>query len=380
MNNPARGYHGVAICLHWVIAIMILGMLVVGTYMVGLDDSDPLRYSLTQWHKSFGIIALLLIVWRVIWRLTHSAPALPDHLRPWEKLASGLIHAALYLLILTIPLSGWIMVSASPLELPTLLFDRIHWPHLPPFDRLPDKKEIALLFGEVHQVAGYLLMLLLLAHIGAALRHRYVLHDEVMQRMSPRTADGRWIAGTRNTFGAILLVVGGLVVYGYGKSDSVPLGAGSSQVGFEFEVQNQAQQGSFGESIVEMLIDPDNPAANRLQATVNTATVTSGNSQIDSTLVGSDWFDTDNHPRAIFESRELVANGENSYSVSGTMRIRGIARELSFPLNLAGRDDRRVASGSFTVNRLDFNLGSDSQPDDDTVGYLVTIKFEFEIR
>ena len=333
-----------------------------------------------QWHKSFGVIALLLIFWRIIWRLTHSTPALPGQMRPWEKLASGLNHIALYLLILAIPVSGWIMVSASPLELPTLLFDWIHWPHLPPFDRLPDKQEIALLFGDFHRIAGYLLMLLLVAHIGAALRHRYVLHDEVMQRMSPKTADGQWIASASSTFSAILLVVGGLVLYGYGKSDSVSLGAGSSHVRFGFEVQNQAQQGSFSESMVEMLIDPDNPAANRLRATVNTATVSSGNSQVDSTLVSADWFDTDNYPQAIFDSRELVADGENSYSVSGTLRIKGVTRELSFPLNLAYSDDRRVASGNFTVNRLDFNLGRDSQPDDDTVGYPVTIKFEFEIK
>ena len=380
MNDRIRRYHGIAICLHWVIAILILGMLVVGTYMVWLDESGPLRYSLTQWHKSFGIIALLLIAWRILWRLTHPPPTLPDHLQPWEKRAAGLTHVALYQLILAIPLSGWIMVSASPLALPTFLFDKIPWPHLPPFDKLPNKKDIALLFGDIHAIAGYLLMLLLVAHIGASLRHRFVLHDEVMARMSPKAADGRWIAGARSTFVAILFIIGGLVMYGYSGRDSVPLGAGNSKVRFGFTVQNQALEGSFGESTVEMLIDPDNPAANRLHATVNTAAVATGNSQVDSTLMGEDWFDPDNHPRAIFDSRELVRSDENSYSASGTLRIKGIARKLSFPVTLTYSDDKQVASGSFTVNRLDFNLGRDSQPDDETVAYPVTVKFEFEVR
>lgn len=379
MDHPRR-YNGTAICLHWVIAILILGMLVVGTYMVGLGESDPLRYSLTQWHKSFGVIALLLIAWRILWRFTHPAPALPDHTKPWEKQAAGVTHVALYLLIVAIPISGWIMVSASPLGLPTLLFNKIPWPHLPPFDRLPDKDEIALLFGKVHAIAGYLLMILLVAHIGAAMRHRFVLHDDVMQRMSPKAFDGRWIAGTRPTFGAILIIVGSLVLYGYSGSDSVPLAAGSSQVRFEFTVQNQAQEGSFSESTVEMLLDPDNLAASRLHSTVNMATLNTGNSQVDATLAGEDWFDSENHPQALFESRELVPLGENSYSTSGTLRIKGIARELSFPVILTNSDDKRVASGSFIVNRLDFNLGRDSQPDDETVGYPVTIKFEFEVQ
>lgn len=380
MTDPSQRYPGISIGLHWILALLILGMLAVGTYMVSLEESDPLRYSLTQWHKSFGVTALLLIVFRIVWRLTFRAPALPDHLRHWEKRAAGLTHIALYLLIVAIPLSGWIMVSASPLNLPTLLFDKIHWPHLPPFERLPNKEEIALLFGEVHAIAGYLLMLLLLAHIGAALRHRFILRDGVMERMSPKTADGRWIGGVRSTAGVILLVIGGLVAYAFSGSDSVPLGAGKSQVNFEFSVQNQAQQGLFPESTVDMLIDPDNPAANRLQATVTTATVASGNSQVDATLVGEDWFDVENYPQATFESAALLPQGENSYSATGALQIKDISRDISFPVTLTSVEGKRLARGSFVVNRLDFDLGSESQPDDESVGYEVTISFEFEVR
>ena len=380
MRNHTQHYNGIAICLHWVVAILILVMLAVGTYMVELDESDPIRYSLTQWHKSFGVIALLLITLRIVWRLTHSPPALPDHLRPWEKRVAAVAHVLLYLLILAIPISGWIFVSSSPLDLPTVLFNRIPWPHLPPFDKLPEKDHISQLFGEIHALAGYALMLLLVAHIGAALRHRFVLHDGVMERMTPKTDDGRWFVGVRSTFGAILAVICGLILYGYSASESPPLAAGDSRVRFEFVVMGELQEGVFSESTVEMLIDPDNPGANRLFATVNTTMVNTGNSQIDSTLVGEDWLDSGNYPNAIFESNVLVPRGENNYAVSGTIRIKEIAREVSFPINLETRNDELIASGSFTVDRLDFNLGRDSQPDDDTAGYRVTIIFEFAVR
>ncbi len=378
-------------------------MLVVGLYMTELSESDPFRYTLTQWHKSFGVITLLLITWRVFWRLTHPAPTLPENLKPWEKQLAGLNHLLLYAMILIIPVSGWIMVSASPLELPTLVFNKIPWMHLPPFDSLPNKEETFRLFGRVHAISAQFdslpnkeetfrlfgrvhaisaqfLILLLAAHIGAVLRHRFMLHDGVMERMSPKAPDGRWVAGTRSTFGAILLIVSGLGLYSYIGSAQLPLtSAGKSLVHFEFTVQNQTQQGSFAESTVDMMIDRDTPTNNRLQATVYTSTVSTGNAQIDATLIDEDWFDPTNHPRAIFNSLELVPLGEGSYSASGILSIKGIAREFSFPVDLTDSGNKRVAQGSLTINRLDFKLGLDTQPDDKMVGYLVTIKFRFEV-
>lgn len=380
MNDTTQRYHGIAIGFHWLIAILIIGMLAAGKYMVSLEESDPLRFLLTQWHKSFGIVAMVLIVCRLLWRLTHRPPPLPGHLKTWEVYAAAAAHLLLYLLIIVIPVSGWIMVSASPLELPTVIFNYIHWPHLAPFDSLPNKDEVSSFFAEIHEFAGSALILLLVAHIGAALRHQIILHDGMMNRMSPKTPDGKWAVGIVPLTSAIVLIVVGLIGFGYSGGNSKPLGAGESRVHFTFTVQNQESQGSFSESVVELLLDRNNPAKSSLNATVNTATVTTGTSQIDATLLGNDWFDVKNHPQASFTSRELVAVGEDRYSASGTLRIKGIARDLIFPMDLVYVEKEPKATGSFTINRLDFELGSASQPDEETVGYQIEVGFAFEVK
>ena len=380
MNENAQSYHGYAIALHWVIAALIICMLGLGVFMTGLDESEPLRFVLTQWHKSFGVVALFLILGRLAWRFTHAPPRLPSHLALWEIRAAGFTHALLYLLIVLIPLSGWIMVSASPLDLPTLIFDGIRWPHLAPFDSLPNKDQVSDLFADIHAYAAYVLMLVLAAHIGAALRHRFLVGDDVMSRMSPKSPDGHWMAGMWPLTGTIVAVVGALIAYGQGASGLPPLATGASRVEFEFTVDEQTSRGSFVASTVELTIDRDNPTLNRLWATVDTSTVATGTSQIDSTLKGSDWFDVDNYPQASFESSALLPGSEDSYMVSGVLTIKGIARQLRFPLTLYQAENGRVARGGFTVARLDFDLGADSQSDDETVGFEVSVEFEFEVQ
>ncbi|MEM7564132.1 MAG: cytochrome b/b6 domain-containing protein [Pseudomonadota bacterium] len=303
MNKSTSSYNIVAITLHWMIALLIIGLLIAGNFMVRLEDTDPLRYVLTQWHKSLGVIVLLLVMVRIGWRLLHRPPPLPETLESWEALAAHGTHLLLYVLMLAIPLSGWIMVSASPLEIPTLLFNGVEWPHLPPFESIADKAEISELFASLHEIFGWVLVAFLLAHVGAAFRHQWIKGDDVLQRMSPRTSDRGWHPRFVSLVSFTVFVLAALIIYGYGGEKSVPIAAGgNSHVSFEFVMQGDLSEGVFNDSTVEMALDPSNPEAGRLQARVNTASVDSGNSQIDSTLTGSDWFDVSNHPDATFNS------------------------------------------------------------------------------
>jgi polyisoprenoid-binding protein YceI len=201
-----------------------------------------------------------------------------------------------------------------------------------------------------------------------------------MSRMSLKSPDGNWAAGIIPLTSTIVLIIAGLIAYGYSNVKSVPLIAGNSRVQFVFTVQNQTAEGLFPESMVELLLDTNNPTASTLNARVTTATVATGNSQVDATLLGSDWFDVKNHPQASFVSTEMVPAGENSYSATGTLQIKGFSRKLTFPLKLIHEENKSMATGSFTLDRLDFDLGKSSQPDEETVGYQVVVEFEFEVQ
>jgi cytochrome b561 len=106
-SNTQTRYGAVAMTLHWLIAIAIIGMLVLGKYMHGLPNSDPNKFMLYQLHKSTGITILALTVSRIVWRFAGPVPPLPATMATWERWAAHTSHFLLYALMLLIPLSGW---------------------------------------------------------------------------------------------------------------------------------------------------------------------------------------------------------------------------------------------------------------------------------
>lgn len=180
-------YSWVAIWLHWLIALLIITQLLSGKIMHAMDPSG-LKFEVYQYHKSFGIMILLLSVLRLIWRFTHKAPALPDTMKTWEKRLAGLSHKAFYILMIGIPLSGWAMVSASTFGIKTKLFKLVTWPHIP---GVPQSETLEGQLKQAHEVLAILIFLLLVLHIGAALKHHFKDKDDVLIRMIPRLKQRR---------------------------------------------------------------------------------------------------------------------------------------------------------------------------------------------
>ncbi len=179
-------YSRVAIALHWVIAILIIGQLAGGLIMVRIpNEAAALKFQIYQLHKSFGVTILFLSIVRLGWRLTHKPPPLPATMAAWEKAAARATHAAFYLLLIVIPLFGWAYVSAAPFNVPTVLFGVISWPHMPFFEGLADKKAAADVLKEFHEYAAKTALALLILHIGAALKHHFINRDDVFARMLP---------------------------------------------------------------------------------------------------------------------------------------------------------------------------------------------------
>jgi cytochrome b561 len=160
--------------LHWLTALLILIQIPLGIYADDLVNS-PLKLELFGWHKSFGILILMLAIMRLLWRMAGSIPTLPDASLAQRRLAN-LVHSLLYGLMLLLPLSGWLMSSAA--NRPINWFWLIELPALTG----PNKalKEIA---EEIHEVSVVLLLVVLAVHIGAALWHHFKLRDSVLKRM-----------------------------------------------------------------------------------------------------------------------------------------------------------------------------------------------------
>lgn len=190
MTSAAQDrYTSVAIALHWLIAFMVVGQIAGGLFMHNLDDDHQanLKFELYQWHKSFGVSVLLLTLVRLGWRLTHKAPALPAAMPAWERLAARGAHVGFYVLLVAIPLAGWAVVSSSPYadSVQTYLFGVIHWPHLPFFAGVEDRKDLSEAFAEIHEYLAFAMIGLIGLHVAAALKHHFINKDSVLAHMLP---------------------------------------------------------------------------------------------------------------------------------------------------------------------------------------------------
>jgi cytochrome b561 len=171
-------YGATAIGLHWLMAALLLGLFCVGVYMHDLPLS-PWKLRVFSWHKWAGVTAFLLVLARGAWRLTHRPPELPASMTPPLRLAAHVGHALLYLLMVAIPLSGWLMSSAKG-------FQTVYFAVLPIPDLVGKDKVLGEQLLLVHQSLNFLLAFIVAGHAAAALKHHFVDKDEVLRRMLPR--------------------------------------------------------------------------------------------------------------------------------------------------------------------------------------------------
>jgi cytochrome b561 len=174
MNNQ---YTRTALTLHWLIALLIFAAFPLGVYMHELPFS-PDKLRLYSYHKWIGVTIFMLAIFRLSWRVTHRPPALPEDMPGWEKFAAHATHYALYVLIFIIPISGWLMSSAKG-------FQTVWFGLLPLPDLLDKDKELGDLLQQVHMLLNFALFGLVLAHVGAALKHHFIQHDDILARMLP---------------------------------------------------------------------------------------------------------------------------------------------------------------------------------------------------
>jgi len=176
---PKARYDNVAIVFHWLLALMIIGAFIVGTYMTGLPFSMQ-RLKLYNWHKWAGMTILALSALRLLWRLTHRPPAEPAGPH-WQQVAAKTVHRLMYVLFFAIPLVGWAYSSAAGFQV--VVFGVLPLPNL-----LDTDKALAESIKPWHGWLAWALAALVLLHVAAGLKHHFVDRDGLLNRMRPGRA------------------------------------------------------------------------------------------------------------------------------------------------------------------------------------------------
>ncbi len=176
MNYTER-YTRTAVAIHWIAALLIIGNLAWGLYMVDLPLS-PAKLKYYSWHKWTGVTIFTLAALRLLWRLRHRAPPLPASMPGWERTAAHVSHVLLYVLFFAGPLTGWLFSSAAG-------FQTVWFGVLPIPDLIGKNKELADVLQLVHRSIAYTLGGLIVLHAAAAVKHHVHDRDDVLQRMVP---------------------------------------------------------------------------------------------------------------------------------------------------------------------------------------------------
>lgn len=177
LRNTQYQYGSIAIFFHWVIAVLIVVLLILGLYMTGLPVSLR-KLKFYGWHKELGILVLGLVVLRVAWRIANVTPSLRAYMPMWEAMAARVVHWAFYLLMGILPVTGWIMSSAA--GLPVSFFGLFVLP-----DWVKPNEHLRIAFQNLHAYLAYILMALICLHVVAALKHHFINKDDIMRRILP---------------------------------------------------------------------------------------------------------------------------------------------------------------------------------------------------
>ncbi len=178
LRNTTEYFGLVSKLLHWLMALLLTGLFIVGLYMTGLEYYDPLYHRLPWWHKSFGLLILFLLSVRFVWRQFNPLPhALSTH-KKWEISLAHFIQKSFYFLILLIGISGYFIATAKGKGIEFFIFFKV--PAIT--DELAEER--ADLIGNAHELMAILLAVLVVFHALAAIKHHFIDKDETLKRMT----------------------------------------------------------------------------------------------------------------------------------------------------------------------------------------------------
>jgi len=399
-------YSGVAIVLHWVLALALSFQIALGFSM----PHDASGFALFQLHKSVGITVLLLTVARILWRLAKKPPAATEG--GLGGFLAKAVHLLLYLFMIGAPLTGWALVSTAEIKAPTILFGMVPWPHLPLPGTINEPME------EVHELLAWMGLALIVLHILGAIRHQFLIRDNLMRRMSP---GGSAPLGGLLGLAVIALYFGtGFAIGGKGGehdhehdeaaeaaaiatdaaatptaeataeatetpvAEETPAGpppAWTIRPGgkLSFAVGNGAEglRGSFSDWSGSIALDPEHPDnAPDIRISVKLASASMGDATQDGMLQDSEFFGTAANPVATFRSTNVEQTAPGSYRARGTLSLKGASKPQTITFKLSGDGLKRKVTGSGSIDRTAFGVGTGESAS--ALDKAVSLSFSFD--
>jgi polyisoprenoid-binding protein YceI len=280
-----------------------------------------------------------------------------------------------------VPLSGWAMVSASPRNIPTILYGIVPWPNFPIVSTLDNKKEVSNLLGWLHGNAALMLALLAGGHALAALKHHFVDRDDVLLRMLPRPcakALNRLRGASMRLF--LLLFLFAFAFPGAASAADWQIDPAHSKLGFTGTQNGEKFDGGFKKFDAQISLDPDHPETGHIAVTVDMTTAYAGSDDRDQMLPQAAWFDSKKFPQAHFVSTAIRKTGNARYEADATLTIKGITRNVLLPFTLAPEGDHWRAQGTTQLIRSDFQIGQGSFSSEAYVKHAVDVAIDLAAK
>jgi cytochrome b561 len=372
--------------LHWLVA----GLIVVQFVLAQLADnaaSDLRELALLANHKSVGITILVVAIVRIAWRFTNPPPALPAEMRKWQVTASHISHWSLYALLLLLPITGWLMSSASAYSVSW--FNVIQLP-----DFVSPDAEMAEVYEEIHEFLAKLIFALATLHVAAAIKHHFLDGSEVLRRMLSSVGLGIFI----------FVAVAGVAWLGSAGTGSLSASPGNVGPAADLALPDNAERSSLpaweidhAKSYIRFYGDQagaefegvweswsasirfaaDDLGNSAFDVAVDTASGNTQDAERDSALRDPEWFDAAGFPEAYFRAGSFTRS-DNAFVADGQLIIKGVATPTTFTFTVSEEGTSRMLTGTAQLNRLSLGVGTGEWEDTEWVGADVRVEVHVE--
>lgn len=392
--NTATSYGSVARTLHWLTALLILSAIPLGWFAnqmpYGTGAELAAKAQLFSIHKTTGVAAFAVALIRILWAFsqTRPEPVHPD--RTWETRAAELVHWALYLSLVIVPLSGWVHHAATDGFAPIL------WPFGQDLPGVATSEQVAQTAAAMHWVFTKVLVASILLHIAGALKHAFIDKDATLARMTrgahaPARPSGARHARAPAVAALAIYAAGAGLAWSMAGTDSTAPAAATEQtaeepaatpaptgnwqvtegtLGFAINQMGSTVQGSFATWTADITFDETATGGSHgtVTVTIDTTSLTLGS--ITDQAKAADFFDVATHPTATFTAAILPAT--TGYLADGTLSLRGVTAPLQLPFDLTITGDTATMTGTTPIDRRTFGMGA-TYGDESTVGFTATV-------